>query len=103
MSDGSGPHISLQVMQILYAVLHLLEGNRKQEFMANLMQRAVEGTSFAFSQLREMDAEVDRLRFDNERLRKLFNTPPHAWTDRDRKFIYSDKASDTLPWHEQKS
>lgn len=99
MSDGSGPHISLQVMQILYAVLHLLEGNKKFEFMANLMQRAVEGTSFAFSQLREMDAEVDRLRSDNERLRNLFNKPMTDWSDRDRKFVNPNTSP--LPWHNQ--
>ena len=80
----NGPHVSLPVIQILYGILHSMKGDT---FMRKLLEQAIEGTSFAFTQLMEMDNEVERLRADNERLRKLFATPPANWSERDRLFV----------------
>jgi cell shape-determining protein MreC len=88
----SGPVMSINVLQVLYGVLHAIEDKKQFSFISKLLAQAIENTSFAFSQLREMDNEVDRLRADNERLRRLFSNPPSSWSDGDKRFASGIKS-----------
>ena len=81
---GSGPVMSIEVLQVLYGVLHSMKGDT---FLRRMMERAVEASAFAFTQLQEMDNEVDKLRHENDRLRKLLNNPPAVWSESDRLFV----------------
>ena len=83
----SGPHISIPVMQVLYGVLHAIEGTNKLSFMVSLLKQAIDGVQFIIDQNTQQQEEIYKLESNVSKLKKLVGTPPGNWSELDRNWV----------------
>lgn len=83
----SGPHISIPVIQVLYGVLHAIEGNNKLSFMVSLLRQAIDGVQFVIDQNTNQQEEIYKLESNVSKLKKLVSTPPGSWSELDRNWV----------------
>jgi hypothetical protein len=83
----SGPHISIPVIQVLYGVLHAIEGNNKLSFMVSLLRQAIDGVQFIIDQNTNQQEEIYKLESNVSKLKKLVSTPSGDWSELDRNWV----------------